>query len=931
MSIVINASTGLAEDLPEHEALSALTAGTHHVALTTPEGDFSTAPLEDAKQLLQQGYQQPHPEQLKNLLDTAKYSSTPEQIKTFLEGAAQGSTFGGSTAVERLFGVNPESIQTRQEVNPGVHELGEAAGVGVSSLAGVGEGALLGKAGQLTAKALGLSVPEKLIAQVGSEVAQNAVQTALVSSGDEVSKMLASDPNQSAESAMANIGLNALLGGGLGAAFGSVSPLWQAAKGTKVGQFLSVIKDKANGVEKDILPKVAITQDLENAGIEVSPLIKSGLSENPEARSLFSELQESLSRPGKEAQQSLQDFKKKASDSVLRSIGKTPQEVDSLYGLSDHKVGSELKDSLVSEIESRTKPLSNRFEEINQKYSKEPVTSEDIANLSNQLGEINLKYSVSPSSSEFKKINNIIEELKNVKTLSELKDFQSVHLGDIANKQLWNISSPVKNAFRSTEENLVSKKLGQEAPELLGQHQEARSAYRNEMQTIDDLNERLRVGNDSTPTQFLYNLKNMNPEKILDRLTKTNDAGLLTLMQEKFPQTLQKIKESFINQALEKSSSKAAVGESINPKTLFNVMDSWSPELRDFVLSKDAQKQIGSVRNLLESLPERVNPSGSGKIINDTWSKMTGGVVGLTSLLTGHSPLASYILGNLSKHLGTTIPDSIKLATLKFLGSDLPVNSSAFKSLAEFVSHSMEAERMTNRAIGTLFKSGIEVAPQMFEPHPKNREKLKRKLAELKNDPSALMQTGGDTSYYLPDHAASFGSIAARAVDYLNSLKPNTSPPGLLDEPREPSKIEEQNYNRALDIAEQPLSVISHIHSNTLLPQDVIALKTIYPSFYNRLSQKITNQLIDSQSKGKTIPYDKRLGLSIFLAQPLDSTMTQSAIQSTQMLSSNSPQVPQNQTPPQKGAHSLASLNPISGLYSTPNQSRETQKLTQRA
>lgn len=930
MPVLINQATQLAEEIPEKEAQSGIDSGQYVIPLVDPHGNYSTAPFQDAQHLVKnQGYTQPNDTQLQSLLNYAKYSSTPEQLKTAAEGAASGATFGFSTGLEQqLLGVTPEEQQLRREINPGVYGLGEAAGLLGSSAVGLGEGAAAAKAAQLVGKGVTRALGETgVISKVGSLLAKNAVETALISSGDEVSKAFAKDPNQTIETAAANIGLGGLIGAGFGAGIGTVSPLWKAASESKIGQFLNVISKKANGLDKEALPGAEISELAQNAGVDLDPIIKAGLSENPEARSLFSELQESVEKPGLEAKQTLQKFKKILGDSVLSSVDKTPSQIDSLSNLSENQVGSKIKDSLIEEIESRTKPLSEKFNQISQKFSKEPINESEKIDLMNQLGEVNQKYAISPSSDEFRKINTIISELKNVKTLEDLRNFQSVHLGDISNKELFSISKPVKKAFRDAEENLVSKKLGEsEVPEVLMDHMTARKLYSDEMNTIDSLNERLRVGNDSSPGQFIRNLKEMTPEKVLSRISQMNDANFLKLLEEKFPRTVQQVKDSFLNQALEKASSKANFGETINARTLSNIIQNWSPELRDFVLTKDAQSRISSVSSLLDKIPERINPSGTGQIVNHAWSKVTGGAIGLTSLMMGHGPIPSFIVGYLSKHLGTSIPDAVKLATLKFLGSDVPVKSTAFKALADLLSHTIQGENLKKKAIQSIFKSGALVFPQTYSIKDSDRKRIQKKLDEFKLSPEKMIEDqSGEIHHYFPEGEVSMGALKSRAISYLNSIVPNETPAGILDSQPVISDEKKAQYDRAMDIVNQPLLVLNGIKEGKVTSNDLNTLQTVYPALYSNLIQRITHEVIQQKSEGKEIPYTTRIGLSLFMKQPLDSTMTPQSIQSTQIQAVNSSE--SSPIPSQKKG-SMKALSDYSQNYLTPLQARNKSKLS---
>jgi hypothetical protein len=76
--------------------------------------------------------------------------------------------------------------------------------------------------------------------------------------------------------------------------------------------------------------------------------------------------------------------------------------------------------------------------------------------------------------------------------------------------------------------------------------------------------------------------------------------------------------------------------------------------------------------------------------------------------------------------------------------------------------------------------------------------------------------------------------------------------------------------------------------------------------------------MTESLSKGKSIPYKTRIGLSMFMAQPLDSTMTPGAILSAQ---------PQPAPPPQpQGKEKGSSLAKLPKSYQTPGQAAESDR-----
>ncbi len=95
----------------------------------------------------------------------------------------------------------------------------------------------------------------------------------------------------------------------------------------------------------------------------------------------------------------------------------------------------------------------------------------------------------------------------------------------------------------------------------------------------------------------------------------------------------------------------------------------------------------------------------------------------------------------------------------------------------------------------------------------------------------------------------------------------------------------------------------------------------MYPNLYTKLVGKITSGIVNAKDKGNTIPYNARIGLSIFLGQPLDSTMTPSGILSAQPQPSQGPaQSPQSGVA--KGYQADA-LKKLPSQYETPGQARQ--------
>ena len=274
-------------------------------------------------------------------MQEAQFGTPIEQAKAGLEGIAKGIAGPLAPMAEQAMGVSPEAIRARAEVNPATHIAGEIGGLAT----GLGLGRALGAIGagaEAAAGALG-------IGKIGSAVAKGAIENLAFQAQDEVSKLVLGDPNQTVETAVADMGLASLLGGGIS----SVPALWKAGLESKTYGTLKAFANKLGGIEGAI-PEAA--QDLaDRAGIQMAPEIKVGLSEDPYVRQAFSTLEQTdTSKSGLEFQKNYAQFKKDAGDAMITAFGKTPEDVKSLGEISKYDAGKNIGTVLAKEYEAQT-------------------------------------------------------------------------------------------------------------------------------------------------------------------------------------------------------------------------------------------------------------------------------------------------------------------------------------------------------------------------------------------------------------------------------------------------------------------------------------------------------------------------------------------------------------------------------------------------
>jgi hypothetical protein len=92
----------------------------------------------------------------------------------------------------------------------------------------------------------------------------------------------------------------------------------------------------------------------------------------------------------------------------------------------------------------------------------------------------------------------------------------------------------------------------------------------------------------------------------------------------------------------------------------------------------------------------------------------------------------------------------------------------------------------------------------------------------------------------------------------------------------------------------QPLQILKSIKDGTTTLQDIKTVATIYPQLYQKLTSEMLDAMASHMAKGEDIPYKTRIGLSLFAAQAMDSTLTQQGISAAQPVP---PQAPAQQQP----------------------------------
>jgi len=177
-----------------------------------------------------------------------------------------------------------------------------------------------------------------------------------------------------------------------------------------------------------------------------------------------------------------------------------------------------------------------------------------------------------------------------------------------------------------------------------------------------------------------------------------------------------------------------------------------------------------------------------------------------------------------------------------------------------------------------------------------------------------------------PEHAQGMLQARSRIYNYLNSIRPVKSDSGPMFDSMPTDKLSEINYDKALNTAIHPLSVMNKVKNGTIDATDMKHLINLHPEVYSYMSKELTKKLMDSKMKGEMPDYKTRQGMSLFLGSPLDSTMSPMGIQAAQAVF-QPPPVPAKQGGAQgKTRKGTSTLGKSNQSYKTGSQEGESDR-----
>lgn len=164
---------------------------------------------------------------------------------------------------------------------------------------------------------------------------------------------------------------------------------------------------------------------------------------------------------------------------------------------------------------------------------------------------------------------------------------------------------------------------------------------------------------------------------------------------------------------------------------------------------------------------------------------------------------------------------------------------------------------------------------------------LKQKRSEYKALVPKIQAAAGDPNVVADHVASAFGTLQGTpllkqamatkmtiASQYLAQHMPKDPLAGRYLTPDasgwEPSDSELSKFHRRMAVVQDPKVAMTKIADGSVSPEEMDALKTVYPEIFNKLKTQMTEQLM---VKGVKIPYDKRIAIGTLFGIPTDPSL----------------------------------------------------------
>lgn len=858
-------------------------------------------------------------------VETARRSRVQEQqggvlgaVKTVAEGVLEGATLGGYGAATRgLFG--PEGtrgMREREELRPGVALGSQIAGGVASSFLTGPEGALLPAA---RAARAGAAIARGGGGGVLRSAAGAAVEGAFQSAGQAVHELAISEDPVTFERAVSSIPSAALLGGVLGAGVGAVG---KAAEKGLVRARGAVDEFKASRAAGAATDDVA---SLDGAGLrkaEAAEVARLEAERVPEHAQLAKDV--AAARQAGKAEKpwiALEGFKgKKAAGKAGRAAEAEP---GGLAAATPEPAAGQVPEGF-----SVNENVFFQGEKVGTEVRRGVPTFDELSGLERET-----VYSLRPSelakrdvvgferdAAKLESVERAWSEGKKLKPATAYVDPEGRILLDDGNHRLFVAAGddrPVLVSFKPARQLRVTdaKPIGEDIAAAFRAGATAADGAALPGLSAAVAREVREIGRVSIESDRMLDRLLRNPKRLAERPS----AALGALQQQEH--ALERL------QALEPELRARIAADPTAGGTRLAALDTVEPAL---VRNRELQTRMA------ELTADPASPRLDA--IRGARDNLTSPKVGLGEQLTRGAVFTGVTAAAAPLGIAAPIIGSVAAKT---------VGRMVFGRLGRA---SAEAAERTGKAIDALLATGRKVAPAAVplatktlrrmamshdaeKPHSlhdlykaRSAEVLSQvergldgKLAMRQESRRAVADRLSGVAAVSPKLADKVETHAALRATYLAEKLPKPPElPGMQIGPNRwrPTDRQMRTWARVADVVDNPGAFEERLAAGMILPAEADAYRTIYPERFAEFRQKVVDRLPELQ---RTLPWQRRLALTIFTGVPVDPSLTPGVLRVMQGIYTEEPGTESGTEAPK----AQPQFGSISREQPTPAQSRQ--------
>lgn len=381
-------------------------------------------------------------------------------------------------------------------------------------------------------------------------------------------------------------------------------------KGAQVAEEGAVAQPKGIINQKPNAP--AISEAAKRLGAEASPGM---LSADPVVAGLEDSLSQAPTIGGYLA--------RKKTGPIQEALSSTTKGLlQDASALSPYETGEKAKQLLSGEIERRFSEPKRLFNELSE-YTKDipstPKSTNAVSKNIMNIPDVSV-FEDGPAASIAKSVTKALGNNPSVDQIKTLRTMVGKRANALeANQQPSDAVWDIYHKLGKLEENTLKRGVISSArtqPEgnniaqgMLGQLKAAKKGYSSEMSNLGDLSQATNLGNVRTPNQLSDKINAIKSENLQEKMLPFDDVRAGKQLFQYSPETADLLRRARLRDVADRASN---MHRDVTPSGLIRTLNNFNPETEKLLFGKQ-QPTLEDLRTIMQSLPEKIGPSGTPK------------------------------------------------------------------------------------------------------------------------------------------------------------------------------------------------------------------------------------------------------------------------------------------------------------------------------